>query len=41
MTYMLWMSAAVFWQGFLTFGLLQSHLTDRLPAVATIYFAAA
>lgn len=34
--YMLWMTVSVFWQDYLTFGLLQSHLRDRLPTAVTI-----
>lgn len=34
--YMLWMAVSVLWQDYLTFGLLQSHLRDRLPAAVTI-----
>lgn len=29
--YMFWMTVSVFWQDYLTFGLLQSYLGDRLP----------
>lgn len=34
--YMVWMTVSVFWQDYLTFGLLQSYLRDRLPPAATI-----
>ncbi|MCC3265238.1 hypothetical protein [Arthrobacter gengyunqii] len=30
--YMAWMTVSVFWQNYLTFGLLQSYLGERLPA---------
>lgn len=30
--YMVWMTVSVFWQNYLTFGLLQSYLGERLPA---------
>ncbi|WP_341395791.1 hypothetical protein [Arthrobacter sp. G119Y2] len=29
--YMFWMTVSVFWQNYLTFGLLQSYLRERLP----------
>lgn len=29
--YMVWMAVSVFWQNYLTFGLLQSYLGERLP----------
>ncbi len=34
--YMLWMTVSVFWQDYLTFGLLQRYLGDRLPGWSVI-----
>lgn len=34
--YMAWMTVSVFWQDYLTFGLLQSYLQERLPTWAVI-----
>lgn len=34
--YMLWMTVSVFWQDYLTFGLLQRYLAERLPSWAVI-----
>lgn len=34
--YAIWMTVSVFWQDYLTFGLLQSYLRERLPAWATV-----
>jgi hypothetical protein len=34
--YILWMTVSVFWQDYLTFGLLQSYLSERLPTWAVI-----
>src|SRR5690625_161871 len=34
--YVLWWTVSVFWQDYLTFGLLQRYLRERLPAWATI-----
>ena len=34
--YMIWMTVSVFWQDYLTFGLLQSYLRERLPTWATV-----
>ncbi|WP_155838591.1 hypothetical protein [Arthrobacter castelli] len=34
--YMFWMTVSVFWQDYLTFGLLQSYLTERLPRWAVL-----
>lgn len=38
--YLFWMTVSVFWQNYLTFGLLQSYLRERLPAAATIALVA-
>ncbi|MFE4469042.1 hypothetical protein ACFRFH_09495 [Leifsonia sp. NPDC056824] len=38
--YMLWMTVSVFWQDYLTFGLLQSYLGERLPAWGVIVVSA-
>lgn len=35
LVYMVWMTVSVFWQDYLTFGLLQSYLGERLPSWAT------
>lgn len=34
--YLLWWTVSVFWQDYLTFGLLQSYLREQLPAWATV-----
>lgn len=34
--YLVWMTVSVFWQNYLTFGLLQSYVGERLPTWATI-----
>lgn len=34
--YLIWMTISVFWQDYLTFGLLQSYVRERLPGWATI-----
>lgn len=34
--YMMWMTVSVFWQDYLTFGLLQNYLRERLPTWAVI-----
>lgn len=34
--YLVWMTVSVFWQDTLTFGLLQSHLAERLPPWAVV-----
>ncbi|MFD1716923.1 hypothetical protein [Georgenia deserti] len=34
--YVAWMTISVFWQDYLTFGLLQSYIRERLPAWATV-----
>ncbi|MDQ1076815.1 MULTISPECIES: hypothetical protein [Microbacterium] len=39
--YMVWMMVSVFWQDYLTFGLLQSYLGERLPALTAIVLSAA
>ncbi len=39
--YAFWTAASVFWQDYLTFGLLQSRIAARLPAAATIGVVAA
>lgn len=39
--YMLWMTVSVFWQDYLTFGLLQSYLRERLPTAATVIIVGA
>lgn len=38
--YMVWMTVSVFWQDYLTFGLLQSYLGQRVPAWAVIVLSA-
>ncbi len=38
--YMAWMTVSVFWQDTLTFGLLQSHLAERLPTWAVVAIVA-
>ena len=38
--YMVWMTVSVFWQDYLTFGLLQSYLGERLPTWAAIVVSA-
>lgn len=38
--YMAWMTVSVFWQDYLTFGLLQSYLGQRLPGAAVIVASA-
>lgn len=38
--YMAWMTVSVFWQDYLTFGLLQSYLGERLPAWGVIVASA-
>lgn len=38
--YMFWMTASVFWQDYLTFGLLQKYLAERLPAWAVLVVSA-
>lgn len=38
--YMAWMTVSVFWQDYLTFGLLQSFLGERLPAWGVIVASA-
>jgi hypothetical protein len=38
--YMVWMTVSVFWQDYLTFGLLQSYLRERLPAVGAATISA-
>lgn len=38
--YMTWMTVSVFWQDYLTFGLLQSYLGERLPAWGVIVASA-
>ncbi len=38
--YMLWMTVSVFWQDYLTFGLLQRYLAERLAAWAVIAVSA-
>lgn len=37
---MTWMAVSVFWQDYLTFGLLQSYLGERLPAWGVIVASA-
>lgn len=38
--YMAWMTVSVFWQDYLTFGLLQSYLAERLPTWGVIVASA-
>lgn len=38
--YMVWMTVSVFWQDYLTFGLLQSYLGERYPAWGVIVASA-
>jgi len=38
--YMVWMTVSVFWQDYLTFGLLQSYLGERLPGWGVIVASA-
>lgn len=38
--YMVWMTVSVFWQDYLTFGLLQSYLGERLPVWGVIVASA-
>jgi len=38
--YLLWMTVSVFWQDYLTFGLLQSYLRERFPAFVTVLVVA-
>lgn len=38
--YMAWMTVSVFWQDYVTFGLLQSYLGERLPAWGVIVASA-
>ena len=38
--YMVWMTVSVFWQDYLTFGLLQSYLGERLPIWGVIVASA-
>lgn len=38
--YLVWMTVSVLWQNYLTFGLLQSFLRERLPAGVTIVLVA-
>ena len=38
--YMFWMTVSVFWQDYLTFGLLQKHLAERLPTWAVVVTSA-
>lgn len=38
--YMLWMTVSVFWQDYLTFGLLHSYLGERLPGWGVIVVSA-
>lgn len=39
--YMFWMTVSVFWQDYLTFGLLQKYLAERLPVWAVLVGSAA
>lgn len=38
--YMFWMTVSVFWQNYLTFGLLQKHLAERIPTWAALVASA-
>lgn len=38
--YMFWMTVSVFWQNYLTFGLLQKYLAERLPTWAVLVASA-
>lgn len=38
--YVIWMTVSVFWQNYLTFGLLQSYLCERIPAGAAVALVA-
>lgn len=38
--YMVWMTVSVFWQNYLTFGLLQGYLGERLPAWGVLVVSA-
>lgn len=38
--YMVWMTVSVFWQDYLTFGLLQKYLAERLPTWAVLVVSA-
>lgn len=38
--YMVWMTVSVFWQNYLTFGLLQTYLGERLPAWGVLVVSA-
>lgn len=38
--YMFWMTVSVFWQDYLTFGLLQKYLAERLPTWAVLVASA-
>ncbi len=38
--YMFWMTVSVFWQDYLTFGLLQKYLAERIPTWAVLVASA-